>query len=49
MHELPVRFQAYGMIGVANHGSDWSMPKFRRIQLVVLDTTVVRNDQAFWP
>ncbi len=37
------------MIGVANHVSDWSGPNFRRIQFVVLDPTVVRNDQAFRP
>jgi hypothetical protein len=49
MRELPVRFYAYSMIGVANHVSDWSTPNFRRIRFVVLDSTVVRDDQAFWP
>ncbi len=37
------------MIGVANHVGDWSMPNFKRIQFVVLDPTIVRDDQAFWP
>jgi hypothetical protein len=36
-----VLFYAYGMIGVANHASDWSMPNFRRIQFIVLDPTIV--------
>jgi hypothetical protein len=37
------------MIGVAILVSDWSAPNFRRIQFVVLDSTVVRDEQAFWP
>ncbi len=49
MHQLPVRFYAYGTIGVTYHVSDWRAPTFRRIQFVVLDPTVVRDDQAFWP
>ncbi len=49
MNQLPVWFYAYGTIGVANHVSDWSVPNFRRIQFVVLDPTIVRDNQAFWP
>jgi hypothetical protein len=49
MHYLPVRFYAYGTIGVANHVSDLSAPNFRRVQFVVLDPTNVRDDQAFRP
>ncbi len=37
------------MIDVDNHVSDWSAPDFRRIWFVVLDPTVVKDDQAFWP
>ncbi len=49
MHQLPVRYYTYGTIGVANHDSDWGMPKFQEDPIVVLDPTVVRDDQAFWP
>ncbi len=49
MHQLPVWFYAYSTIVVANHASDLSTPNFRRIWFVVLDPTVVRDDQAFWP
>ncbi len=33
---------------VANQASDWSAPNLRRIQFVVLDPTIVRDNQAFW-
>ncbi len=36
-------------MGVANHISDWSAPNFTRIRFVVLDPTVVRDNQAFCP
>ncbi len=29
MRQLPVQYQAYGMIGVTNHISDWSAPNFQ--------------------
>ncbi len=29
MRQLPVRYYAYGVIGVANHSSDWSAPNFQ--------------------
>ncbi len=47
MGQLSVWFCAHDTTGVANHVSDWSAPNFRRIQFVVLDPTVVRDDQAF--
>ncbi len=37
------------MIGVANHVSDWSAPIFLEDPIVVLDPTIVRDNQAFWP
>ncbi len=49
MCQLPVRYYAYGTIGVAKHVSDWSMPKFQEDPIVVPDPTVVRDDQVFWP
>ncbi len=49
MHQLPVWYYAYGMIGVANHGSDWSAPNFQEDLIRSLDPTAVRDDQAFWP
>jgi hypothetical protein len=36
-------------IGAANHVSDWSEPDFEEDPIVVPDSTVVRDDQAFWP
>jgi hypothetical protein len=45
----PSTVYAYGMIDVAYHVSDWSAPNFRRIQFVVLDLNVVRDNKAFWP
>ncbi len=47
MRQLPVQYYAYGTIGVANHVSDWSAPKFQEDLIVVPDPTVVRDDQAF--
>ncbi len=49
MHQLPVRYQAYGTIGVANYVSDQGAPKFQEDPIVVPDPTVVRDNQAFWP
>ncbi len=49
MRQLPVRYYAYGTIGVANHISDWSVPNFQEDPIVVPVPTVVRDDQAFQP
>ncbi len=49
MRLLPVWYYAYSTIGVANHFSDWSASNFQEDSIVVLDPTVVRDDQAFWP